>query len=195
MTINTSPVTGKKGHCNGHSPLLDKFLPRLTQVTKQTGLPILDLACGFGRNGLYLNKHKLPVVFADRSNDSLQEITPQLTSQSNTWPIDLELSGQNPLQDKQFSAILVFRYLHRPLFEAIKQALVPGGLIIYETFTVAQAELGRPKNPDFLLKPGELLSQFDNWQALHQFEGIDKTSAIAQLVAVKPEDGRIDQRG
>ncbi len=152
------------------------------------------MACGGGRNGLYLLKQRLqqgeqqglPVVFADRNQDSLNTLNHQLKAPSRTWSVDFEVPDSEPLSGQSFSAIMVFRYLHRPLFDAIKQAIAPGGMIIYETFTVAQAALGRPKNPDFLLHPGELAQLFDGWQVLHQFEGISNGSAIAQLVAIKP---------
>jgi len=87
---------------------------------------------------------------------------------------------------------MIFRYLHRPLIEQIKAAVAPNGLVIYETFTQAQAELGRPKNPDFLLKAKELASYFSDWQILHSFEGIKVSDtsgnkqAIAQIIARKP---------
>ena len=79
------------------------------------------------------------------------------------------------------------------LFEQLKASIKPGGIIIYETFTEQQAQFGRPKNPDFLLKPKELVELFSDWNILHSFEGIkpllndDETKqAIAQIVAVKP---------
>lgn len=174
-------------HCTGasHSLLLEHFLPQI-KAACQCKQPILDLACGFGRNGLYLAKQGLPVIFADKSENTLDSIEPSLNQESKLWAVDLELPDSEPLTDKLFSAIVVFRYLHRPLFEAIKQATVPGGVVVYETFNVEQAALGRPKNPNFLLKPGELKAEFSKWQILHDFEGIDNGSAIAQIVAVKP---------
>ena len=103
------------------------------------------------------------------------------------------MENTKPLHEKHFAAVMVFRYLHRPLFEQIKAAIVPGGMIIYETFTEQQAQFGRPKNPDFLLKPTELEGLFADWRILHSFEGVVNTSqhnntqqAIAQIVAIKP---------
>lgn len=78
------------------------------------------------------------------------------------------------------------------MFEQIKQATISGGIVVYETFTVDQAQFGRPKNPDFLLKHGELAELFADWQILHSFEGIVDANndagkqAIAQIVARKP---------
>jgi tellurite methyltransferase len=86
-------------------------------------------------------------------------------------------------------AILVFRYLHRPLVPFIKKALVKGGVLIYETFTVDQRRFGKPHNPRFLLKPGELLDWFEDWKVIHYSEGIvgQPQRAIAQIVCTKPE--------
>jgi hypothetical protein len=103
------------------------------------------------------------------------------------WQVDLR-RGEEPLQDDDYGAILVFRYLHRPLMPCIKKALKKDGIIIYETFTVDQAQLGKPKNPDFLLRHGELLKWFEGWEVIYQFEGIlqNPERAIAQIVCRKP---------
>ena len=103
--------------------------------------------------------------------------------------MDLEQDDAPIPAEETYGAILVFRYLHRPLLPRIREALKPGGVLIYETFTRDQARFGKPKNPDFLLKKGELRQWFEDWEHLHYFEGI-KTGpdrAVAQLVCRKPE--------
>ena len=112
------------------------------------------------------------------------------------WQVDPEREGINPLAGLTLSAVLVFRYLHRPLIPCIMKALKRGGIVMYETFTTEQVRFGKPKNPDHLLKPGELLSWFDSWEIIHTFEGIIGVppKAIAQLVGRKvirqDSDGR-----
>ena len=174
-----------------HSPLLERHLKDLTQATDE--LPVLDLACGSGRNGLYLARHEIPVVFADIRSDALKGVADRLfPGIAELWQVDLEQQACNPLGGRQFFAILVFRYLHRPLLPAIREAVHPGGLVIYETFTREQPKYGRPRNPAFLLLPGALDQYFCDWQILHSFEGITETrdtgakTAIAQIVARKP---------
>jgi tellurite methyltransferase len=181
MTLQTS-----NKHCTHteHSPLLETYLAPLQSACKDNH-KVLDLACGFGRNGQYLAEQGLPVVFADKSSDALNTINLKPDAHSKRWQVDFEIPG-SPLSGKQFAAIMVFRYLHRDLFDPIKQAIKPGGMIIYETFTVEQANIGRPKNPNFLLESGELNEVFSTWKVLHQFEGIDNGNAIVQIVAVKP---------
>lgn len=183
------------------SSLIPRYLQTLTRACETA--PALDLACGSGRNGLYLLSHGVPVIFADRDGERLEMIDRQLQSRpfaefkhdGSTWKVDFEIPGNRPLQTESFGAILVFRYLHRPLLADIQAALIPGGLLIYETFTVQQATLGRPRNPDFLLRNGELQESFSQLRILHEFEGIDhdpdsgEPRAIAQLVAEKPAAG------
>lgn len=149
---------------------------------------VLDLACGKGRNGLLLAAAGISVCFADRDQAALDHVAAALERgqlPGTCWLLDLEVPGVNPLAGKQFDAVLVFNYLHRPLMPAIKESINRGGLIFYETFTAAQAKLGRPTNPEFLLQPGELKSWFEDWELLHYSEGEqeDPRRAVASLVA------------
>jgi SAM-dependent methyltransferase len=184
-----------------HSPLIEKHLLTLQGVVKNTQASVLDLACGNGRNGLYLVENNIPITFADVKIQALEQVNQSLSylnddkqSLAQCWQIDFEQASTTPLQGQSFAAIIVFRYLHRPLFDQIKAAIKPGGMIFYETFTEQQAQFGRPKNPDFLLKPQELIDLFSDWTILHSFEGVvnngenDETQqAIAQIVARKPD--------
>jgi SAM-dependent methyltransferase len=183
-----------------HSPLIEKYLSTIQTLQTSKQAPVLDLACGHGRNGLYLVENDINVCFADVNGESLEQVEQSLHLTSidkqklaECWEIDFEQANTDPLFNKSFTAVMVFRYLHRPLFDQIKAAIKPGGMIIYETFTQQQAQFGRPKNPDFLLKPSELADLFEDWQILHSFEGVKNASqngdvkqAIAQIVAVKP---------
>jgi tellurite methyltransferase len=153
--------------------------------------PVLDLACGAGRSGLTLAQRDIPVVFADRSITALEGIRQHLSEHrlpGRTWQVNLELAGINPFLGQVFSAVVCFSYLHRPLFPCLLKAVEPDGLVIYETFTVDNLRFGRPGNPDFLLKPGELKTHFQGWDVIHYYEGIQQNPdrAIAQIVARKP---------
>lgn len=170
----------------------DLLKDHLAWLSRLDGLlPILDLACGTGRNGLFLAERGPELVFADRSAAALEGIDERLQKSGlpgRTWQVDLERPGINPFGDKKYNAILVFRYLHRPLFPALRDAVASRGLVIYETFTTANIEFGRPCNPDFLLHPGELKSLFPNWKIIHEFEGLQQNPDrhVAQIVAQKP---------
>lgn len=152
--------------------------------------PVLDLACGDGHNGIFLASKGFSVVLADRSEEALSQarLNAQAAGMSiQFWQVNLEQEGVNPLDGRIFSAVLVFRYLHRPLIPFISKSLKQGGILIYETFTTEQARFGKPKNPDHLLKAGELLSWFQDWEVIYTYEGIigAPPKAIARLVSRK----------
>ena len=166
-------------------------MDHLDLLTKpDRSLHVLDLACGTGRNGLMLAERGIPVVFADRSASALKTIEQHLTENNlpgRTWQIDLEQPGVNPFSNDHFNAIIVFHYLHRPLFPPLLSAIKPGGLVLYETFTIENRKFGRPNNLDFLLRPNELKMIFQDWEMIHYFEGVLKNPdrAVAQIVARK----------
>jgi SAM-dependent methyltransferase len=168
--------------------LLD-HLDLLTALDRS--LPVLDLACGTGRNGLLLVRRGIPVVFADRSAKALKVVKQRLAEDGlsgRIWQVDLEEPDPSPVSGQCFSAIIGFHYLHRPLFPVLLNAVKPGGLVVYETFTIMNRRFGRPNNLDFLLQPGELKSIFQVWEVIFHFEGIRQypDRAVAQIVARKP---------
>jgi SAM-dependent methyltransferase len=71
---------------------------------------------------------------------------------------DLEDGRPFPSQGRQFAAVICTNYLHRPLLPDLVAAVAPGGVLLYETFTQGHELLGRPRRPEFLLRPGELLA-------------------------------------
>lgn len=155
---------------------------------------VLDLACGFGRNGLLLARHQIPVTFADHDAIALDSVQAQLSEEGlagNCWQVDLEQSDTAVLRGKIFDGIIVFNYLHRALLPELKSATRSGGLIFYETFTTAQRKFGRPSNPDFLLQPDELSHCFNDWEVLHNYAGdlSGPQRAVAQIIARKPMQG------
>jgi SAM-dependent methyltransferase len=115
--------------------------------------PVLDLAAGAGRHARLLLESGRDVTAVDRDVSGLAD----LAGRAEVVVADLEGGAAWPLGARRFAGIVVTNYLHRPLFPAILAALAPGGVLIYETFAVGQERLGRPTNPDFLLRPGELL--------------------------------------
>lgn len=149
--------------------------------------PIIDLACGNGRNGLFLAANGIPVVLIDWSEDRLTEarrLARQAGVSAQIRRLDLEKAGTDPLADIGAGGIMVFRYLHRPLIPAIRRSIRRGGILMYETFTRDQRRFGRPRNPDYLLQPEELIGWFRDWEILHYFEGIieEPPRAVAQIV-------------
>ncbi len=120
---------------------------------------VLDLACGSGRHARLLAGLGHPVLALDRDAGALLKAAGAGIA---TLQADLE-SGEAgsvwPFAANRFAGIVVTNYLHRPLFPYIFASLAPQGVLIYETFALGNAQYGKPANPDFLLVPGELLSQ------------------------------------
>ncbi len=151
------------------------------------GLNVLDLACGSGRNGLWFLAQGADVTFVDSDLSRLHVEHPN--AHKLQW--DLEAHSAPILPVEAFDIVLVFNYLHRPLLAQIAASVKSKGFVVYETFTWRQAEIGRPRNLDFLLIEHELKSAFANWQPLHYFEGqlseshSDRMSFKAQIIAQK----------
>lgn len=116
---------------------------------------VLDLAAGGGRHTRYFKGLGHAVTAVDWDVSRLADLAGD--AQIEIIAADLEGSASWPLGDRRFAGIVVTNYLHRPLFSKIAAALQPGGVLLYETFGVGNERFGKPSNPDFLLKPGELL--------------------------------------
>jgi SAM-dependent methyltransferase len=121
------------------------------------GARVLDLACGQGRHVRWLAAAGHRVTAVDREAALLAPLA-RLPNVERTVVADLEAAPW-PLPGVQFDAVLVTNYLWRALFPDLLDAVAPGGLLVYETFGLAQAALGRPRRPEFLLRPGELLER------------------------------------
>jgi len=113
------------------------------------GGTVLDLAAGGGRHARLFARAGCRVLAVDRDVSGL---TPEPGLE--VLQADLE-SGPWPFGDRRFDGIVVTNYLHRPLLPRLVSGTA--GVLIYETFAVGNERFGRPSNPDFLLKPGELL--------------------------------------
>jgi SAM-dependent methyltransferase len=147
---------------------------------------VLDVACGRGRHTLLLAQAGFRVHAIDRDPEAIafvREAARQRLLPVTVAVMDLETEPPPTLGHAAFDAIVVFRYLHRPLFPALIDALAPGGRLVYETFTVAQARRGRPTNPRFLLKPGELVALVAPLVIFDAREGEVDGDAVAAIVA------------
>ena len=155
--------------------------------------PILDLACGRGRHSLAAAEAGNRVIAIDRNRDALASL--QSLARARGLPLesvraDIENPAEIPLKPNSCGAILVFRFLYRPLAPKIEAALIPGGLLLYETFTLAQLEFGTgPRNRAHLLAPGELRTMFPGLRLASCHEdvvGSERPTALAHLAAYKP---------
>jgi SAM-dependent methyltransferase len=133
------------------SAWVERFLP----LIKSGGL-VLDLAAGTGRHVRLLRSRGFAVCAVDRD---IARLRPLAGPKCEITEIDLEAGAPWPLA-QGYDGIVVTNYLHRPLLAEIGRALAPGGVVIYETFAQGNERIGRPSNPNFLLRPGELLAAF-----------------------------------
>ncbi|HEX6735240.1 MAG TPA: methyltransferase domain-containing protein [Azonexus sp.] len=117
------------------------------------GRPVLDLACGSGRHSRLLAASGWPVLAVDRDAAALAAL--QGIANISTACLDLEGAAW-PLAGRQFAGIVVTNYLWRPRLADLLALLAPGGALIYETFMAGNEAYGKPSNPEFLLRPGEL---------------------------------------
>lgn len=152
------------------------------------GMRVADVAAGRGRHALLLAAAGFSVTAFDRDAAAMARLDERAARLQ--WPLrtvlqDLESDGAD-LGHEAFDAIVVTHYLHRPLMPALVRALAPGGWLIYETFTTAQAARGRPTNPAFLLQPGELPRLVAPLEVVRQREGDVDGRMVASVVARKP---------
>jgi len=147
----------------------------------------LDLACGSGRHALWLAEHGFRTTAVDRNAAAIEALTVEAVARGLAMAghvVDLESGASFPPRDS-FDLIVVVHYLHRPLFPALVNALRPGGVLVYETFTRAQAARGKPTNPAFLLEPGELLSLVRPLEVVASREGDYERRSVASVIAVR----------
>ena len=152
---------------------------------KAEGPKALDLACGAGRNAVYLAEHGWDVMACDVSLEGLrkaQDLARERGVRLKLFCQDLE-TVQLPVAS--FDLILCFFYLQRELFPQIKAALRPQGLLVYKTYTTDQLRFpGRPRHPLHMLQPQELLEAFREFRVLCYQEFV-KERGVAQLIAQK----------
>jgi SAM-dependent methyltransferase len=155
---------------------------------------VLDLAAGSGRHTRWLAARGHVVTAVDRDAAALAGIA----AIAETIVADIE-NGPWPLGDRSFDAVVVTNYLWRPLLPAIVAALGPAGILLYETFAAENATVGRPSNPDFLLRPGELLRATASLRTVAYEDGflddpqrfVQRIAAVRELPATAPSRHRL----
>ena len=143
---NTPPPLTKHLRITEPSPWVARFAPLVAEHGR-----VLDLAAGGGRHAHLFAERGHLVTAVDKNIEALEGFGGDVVE------ADLEDGSPWPLEGQQFSAIVVVNYLYRPLFAKILESLAPGGVLIYETFALGNESYARPRNPDHLLKSGELL--------------------------------------
>lgn len=167
--MSNSPV------CAPASPWVRRFAPLIRPQGR-----VLDLAAGGGRHTVLLRELGHTVTAVDRDVSTLAADFAD-DSDCSIHALDLE--------SRDYDGIVVTNYLHRPLFPSLAAALAPGGILIYETFAMGNERFGKPSNPEFLLRPGELLVAFGTALAVIAFEqGMiehPRPAVVQRIAAVK----------
>jgi SAM-dependent methyltransferase len=117
---------------------------------------VLDVAAGKGRHAGFFAGLGHVVTVIDRDISAFAGF-PSLDFDVRPIKADLEDGSPWPLPGQTFGAVIVTNYLYRPLFPILLDSVAPGGVLLYETFMEGNERFGRPTNPEFLLKDGELL--------------------------------------
>ncbi len=187
----TIPSEPQAAHCtpvNEPSPWVIRFAALVRK-----GAAVLDIACGSGRHSLvFLDRgHAVTAVDRDLSRLAVARHTPGFTVIEADLEADFDDRRPWPLEGRLFGAVVVTYYLHRPLFPSLIAALEPGGTLIYETFGLGNERFGRPRNPDHLLKSGELLEAVHGKLRVIAYEDIERPSPkrarIQRICAISPD--------
>jgi SAM-dependent methyltransferase len=149
----------------------------------------LDVACGSGRDAVYLALEGWDVEATDVLPDALgraEDLARRSGVSIRTFVRDLEC--QSMLPQSRYDLVTVFRFLHRGLFPALRDAVASGGFIAYETFHERNRETGRrPCSPQHLLASGELGKAFDGWEILLARDAVEQDGRYySSLLARKP---------
>lgn len=156
------------------SPLLRYFVEELLPQHPPSLRQGVDIACGSGRDLVFMAMHGWAMLGVDDSADALQRAQALARHHGvhvEALQLDLEkhdqpLAGHKALQPGRAGLVSVFRYLHRPLLPQLRELLAPGGFIVYQTFMQGCEKIGSPRNPRFLLQPGELADAFAGFTIL-----------------------------
>lgn len=168
----------------------DGFEPAQFLVENHGLLPkgrTLDVAMGNGHNAVFLARMGFEVEGVDISPEAVRgalELARREGVAIKAQVADLESNYH--IEKAAYDVVICFNYLQRSLIPQIKEGLRRGGMVVYETFIVDQAQFGKPTNPNYLLKHNELLDMFRDFRCLRYREGvIENRKTIASIVAEK----------
>ena len=150
---------------------------------------VLDIACGSGRHLRWFAQRGGRVTGVDRDAAALET---SRGSGAELIHADIE-NGQWPLTGRRFDAVIVTNYLWRRLLPQIVESVDAGGVLIYETFALGNERYGKPSNPDFLLRPGELLTLVQGLRVVAFEDGfVSPPGRCVQRIVAARETGPAD---
>ena len=176
---NTPDSKPRHGDIAETSPWVQRFATLVAP-----GGTVLDLASGGGRHARYFLSLGHPVVAIDRDTGPLADL--KGNPQADVIQADLEVGAASTEAwgGRAFAGVVVCNYLHRPLMPYVLDAVAPGGVLIYETFANGHERYAKPRNPDYLLEPGELLSLAGaRFQVIAYEHGLIEGPRVVQRIA------------
>jgi SAM-dependent methyltransferase len=176
------------------SPFVVAVLDLIARRDVGTALPrrALDVACGAGRHTFLLASRGYRVVAVDFARAALVALRARAAEVVARARIDAVVADATcwPVQPARFDVVVVVDFLERALFPALRAAVAPGGILLMETFMVGQERHGHPRNPAYLLRPGELRDACHGWRLLLAHEGESTAGAApacrAGIAAARP---------
>jgi len=169
-------LTGEYNQSRKPSTLLVDHLPSLSKGKA------LDLACGAGKNSIFLAQNGFDVDAVDASPVAIEKSKEE--AREAGVKVDFttaELEGYR-ISPESYDVIIDFYYLQRSLIPAIKKGLKIGGTVLFETYTIQQRDIGHPKNPEYLLGPNELLRLFEDFHVTFYREGIYLEDGMSRAI-------------
>ena len=156
------------------NPYLGEALARIGRPGP--GATAIDVACGTGRDAVFLALSGYDVAAIDHLPDALERATGLARNHGvSIRPVVHDLERENSIPLAPADLVCVFRYLHRTLFPALRDSVRPGGYLVYETFHVCNLETGRsPRSPNHLLRSGELAAGFNAFDVLDVADAVER---------------------
>jgi len=147
---------------------------------------VLDVACGSGRHLRWFSQRGCRVTGVDRDAAALESAR---ASGAELVHADIE-NGPWPFAQRRFDLVVVTNYLWRALMPRIVESVDAGGVLIYETFALGNERYGKPSNPDFLLRPGELLTLMAGLRVVAFEDGFAAAPerCVQRIVALRETD-------
>ena len=167
-------------------PEASRWVARFADLVPAGGR-VLDVACGGGRHSRFFLDRGHPVTVVDRDTSGVADLggSPKV----EILEADLEAGKPWPFAGRVFEGVVVANALWRPILADIVTSVAPGGVLLYETFALGQEQFGRPRNPDFLLRPGELLDAVRGELRIAAYEDLiveePDTKAVQRIAAVR----------
>ena len=174
------------------NPLLIENIGTIESLTE--GRRALDLAAGAGRDAVFLAKRGWNVMAVDIKQDALNRVLDlatqnEVSEKIDTLKLDLEAGTERlPFEAESYDLIIVMRYLYRPLLPKLSSLLKDEGLLFYSTFMEGSEKFGSPRNPNYLLRKGELAETYSGLTIIKDhIHHLPDGRPVASFLAQKPK--------